>query len=133
MPSASSQGGKRKQASETCHPASRGSAYLRRAIADHVSVRVPPRIARERVLERVPTGAIADHIFVPRAVPDPAAPSEYPAYSTEETSSRSELGSEDPDASSVSQLVALIEQIRDVKPELEPTIFLRQLKGVGEA
>jgi hypothetical protein len=43
------------------------------------------------------------------------------------------LRGEDSDASSVSQLVALIEQIRDVKPDLDSAVFLRQLKGVGEA
>src|SRR5271165_3993190 len=45
VPSASSQGGKRKQASETCHLGSHRSASLPRAIADHVSV---PRATPER-------------------------------------------------------------------------------------
>jgi hypothetical protein len=51
--------------------------------------------------------------------------------SPKKTSARSELRSED--SGSVPQLVALIEQIRHVEPELEQTVFFWQMKFVGEA
>src|SRR5271165_4454718 len=61
------------------------------------------------------------------------SPSEYPAYSTEETSSWPILGSEHSDSSPASQWIALIKNIGDVEPELEQTVLLRQVKYVGEA
>ena len=56
--------------------------------------------------------------------------SKHPLDSTEETSSRAELGREDADAGSASQLIGLIEYIRHVEPELERTVFFRQVKYV---
>ena len=57
----------------------------------------------------------------------------YPADPAKKASSRSKLGSKDANSRPVAQLVALIKNIRDVETELEPPVFLRQAKRVGES
>src|SRR5208337_2537287 len=59
--------------------------------------------------------------------------SKNPTDPSKKTSSWAVLGSEHSDSSPASKLVALIENIGDVEPELEQTIFFRQVKYVGEA
>lgn len=59
--------------------------------------------------------------------------SKNPTDPSKKTSSWAVLGSEDADSSPASKLVALIENIGDVEPELERTIFFRQVKYVSEA
>ena len=59
--------------------------------------------------------------------------SEYPAHSPEKAASWSELRSKNTYSGTVSQFEALIEEVGDVEPELEPSIFFRQMKGVGES
>ena len=59
--------------------------------------------------------------------------SKYPAHSPEKAASWSKLRSKNTDSGTVSQFVALIEEICDVEPELEPAIFFREAKGVSES
>ena len=59
--------------------------------------------------------------------------SKYPAHSPEKAASWSELRSKNTDSGTVSQFVALIEEVGDVEPELKPSVFFREMKGVGES
>ncbi len=45
----------------------------------------------------------------------------------------SKLRSKNTDSGTVSQFVALIEEVGDVEPELKPAIFFREVKGVSES
>ena len=59
--------------------------------------------------------------------------SEYPAHSPEKATSWSELRSKNTYSGTVSQFIALIEEVGDVEPELKPPVFFREMKGVGES
>ena len=65
--------------------------------------------------------------------PNKGAKSKNPTDPSKKTTSWPILGSEHSDSSPVSQFVALIKNIGDVEPELEQTVFFRQVKHVGES
>lgn len=111
-----------------CRSADSGTAYLLLLYVKRLALLLQPGKRRPGLS------------FIGRCAPRRTAretatslPSKNPADAPEKTPSWPKLGSKDPYPGPVAQFIALIKKVSHIKPELESSIFLGQMKRMGES